>query len=128
MPVEVGEGELGAGVGQFAAGDHPRPGRPTGQVDEVGELGDLGPVAFVAAIGGDRRSPRPGRPRHQQRGEVLGEAVADHEPDVAGPAGVEEPVRQPGGVGAGDHLNLLRVDRELGQGGVEDGDVIGRVA
>ena len=58
VPVDVGEGELCAGVGFFAADDHPGAVGPARQVDQVGDLGDLGVVAFVGAVGGDRRPPR----------------------------------------------------------------------
>ncbi len=65
VPVDVAEGELGAGVWEFAASDHPHPGRPAAAWagvedvgDEVADLGHLGVVTPVAAVGGDRWSPR----------------------------------------------------------------------
>ena len=48
VAVDVGERQLGAGVGDLASHDHPSPGRPAFQVDQVGDLGDLGAVAVVA--------------------------------------------------------------------------------
>jgi hypothetical protein len=47
----VCEGELRAGVGVFAASDHPKSVALGGEVDGLGDLGDFGAVAFVAAIG-----------------------------------------------------------------------------
>ena len=35
------QGQLGAGVGSFAADEDPHPGRPAGQVEQVGDLGDV---------------------------------------------------------------------------------------
>ena len=49
----VEQGELGAGVGTFAAGDDPHPVTPV-VVDEVGELDQPGAVT-TAAVGLDRR-------------------------------------------------------------------------
>ena len=45
MSVDVGERELGAGVGSFAADDDSGPGRPVVQVEQVGEFGDPGAAA-----------------------------------------------------------------------------------
>ncbi len=39
-PVDVGERQLGAGVGNLAAHDHPCRCRPAGQVDHGGDLGE----------------------------------------------------------------------------------------
>ena len=55
VPVDVGEGELRAGMWVFATHDHPGAVGPARQVDQVGDLGDLGVVAFIGAVGGDRR-------------------------------------------------------------------------
>lgn len=54
----VCEGELRAGVGVFAASDHPQSVALGGEVDEIGDLGDFGAVAFVAAIGVHSWPPR----------------------------------------------------------------------
>lgn len=52
--MDVGERQLRAGVGAFAAHDHPDPGRPaaSGQVHAVGgeQGGELGDVAAVAQL------------------------------------------------------------------------------
>src|SRR5438270_339292 len=57
VTVDVGEGELGAGVGFFSAGDGPGPWGPAAEIDEVGDLGHLRALAQIRAIGGDRRDP-----------------------------------------------------------------------
>ena len=54
-----------------------------------------------------------------------GEVVTDREPNASGPACVDEPVGERGGVGAGDDLVSVRVDRQLRERQVEDLDVIG---
>ena len=51
--------------------------------------------------------------------------VADHEPDMTVPAAVDEPVRPAGTVGPGDHLDLGRINWELGERVEQHGDVIG---
>ena len=61
VPVDVGEGQLGAGVGVFASGDHPHPVGPPAEIDEVGDLCDLGVFAFLGAVRGDRRLPTTSR-------------------------------------------------------------------
>ena len=45
VPVDVGDAQLGAGVGSFLAGDDAHGGRPGGQVQQVSQLGDPRPVA-----------------------------------------------------------------------------------
>jgi len=45
VPVDVGEPQLRAGVGPFAAHDDPRPARPLGQVQQAGDLSDPGALA-----------------------------------------------------------------------------------
>lgn len=64
-PVDVGEGELRAGVGAFPAHDDPHPGRPAGRGqpgeqagEQTGELGDVRAVA-AAAVGHQGGRPRP---------------------------------------------------------------------
>jgi hypothetical protein len=123
VAVDVGEGELRAGMWVFAAGDHPGRGRPSGQVDQSGDLGDLGSFSFVAAVGGDSWPPAAIGQSGNDRGELGGEAMPDDEPDLALAAGIQEAVGQPGGIGAGDHLRGRH--RQLGEGGVEHRYVIG---
>src|ERR671918_285287 len=89
VPVDVGEGELGAGVGVFAAGDHAGAFGPARQVDPVGDLGDLGLVAVVAAVRGDGRLPRRLGQTDQHTGDLDGERVTHHEPNVSVAAGVQ---------------------------------------
>jgi hypothetical protein len=57
--VEVGEAQLGAGVGSFLADDQAHPLRPRGQVGHVGDLRDpgAGPFGTAGVIG--RRPRRP---------------------------------------------------------------------
>ena len=106
VTVDIGEGELRAGVGFFAAGDHPASRAASREHgDEVGDLGDLGVLAPVGAVGADRRLPRRFGQIDQDLGDVDGELMADHEPHVAVPAGVDEAVRPAGRVGPGDHLD-----------------------
>ena len=57
VPVNIGEGQLRAGMGIFAAGDHPHPVGPAGEIDEVGDLRDLCVFAYLRAVRGDRRCP-----------------------------------------------------------------------
>ncbi len=123
VAVDVGEGELRAGMWVFAAGDHPGRGRPSGQVDQSGDLGDLGSFSFVAAVDGDSWPPAAIGQSGNDRGELGGEAMPDDEPDLALAAGIQEAVGQPGGIGAGDHLRGRH--RQLGEGGVEHRYVIG---
>src|SRR5260370_945364 len=56
VPVDVGEGELRAGVGTLAPADQPGSLRPTLEVDLAGQLGNPGAVTRLA-IGVDRGLP-----------------------------------------------------------------------
>src|SRR5437660_5000769 len=93
VAVDVGEGELGAGVGFFAAGDHAGAVRPAREINQSGEFGDLAEVTFVAAVVGDRRLPSPITNGDKDVGDLDGEVMADHEPRPARAAAVQEPVR-----------------------------------
>jgi hypothetical protein len=99
---------------------------PGGQPDKSirCDLGDLPSVSDVGAVGAQGRLPALVGHVDHDIGEDLGEGLADHEPDVASVAGVEEPVGAPGGVASGEHLDDGGVDRELREGGVEDLDVV----
>ena len=55
VPVDIGEGQLGAGVWVFASGDDAASLGPAGQVDEVGDLDHFGVFTQLDAVGGDRR-------------------------------------------------------------------------
>ena len=93
VPVDVGEGELGAGVGVFAAGDHPAPAGQPRQVDRSVISATSAWSRQLAAVGGDRRLPALGSARRPARWRSsIGELVADHEPHLSGPAGVDEAV------------------------------------
>jgi hypothetical protein len=61
VPVDIGEGQLGAGVGAFAADDDSGTGGPGGEVEQVGDFGDPGAVAWLAV--GVVGSPPPPGPR-----------------------------------------------------------------
>ena len=95
VPVDVGEGELCAGVWEFAACDHAASVRPAVEqvADEVGDLDDLGVVAPLATISRHRWLPGPFRDVEQDFGDVDAEPMPDHEPDITATAMVDEPVR-----------------------------------
>ena len=112
-PADIGERQLCARMGDLATHDHPGAGRPPLDVDHRGDLGDLGVVAVVAAVIGDRWPPRLFRNAQTRFAYGFGQIVTDTEPDVRVDASVDEPVRQPGRVGTGDHLDHGRVDRDL---------------
>ena len=120
MPVYVGEGELGAGVGVFAAGDHPGPCRPARQVDQIGDLAHLGVITPLGAVGADRGLPAALGDGDHDGGDLGGQGVPDDEADLALAAGVQEPVRHAGGVGAGDHLDHGGIDGQLRERVIED--------
>src|SRR5680860_1114363 len=105
VPIRVGEGELGAGMGPLAAHDQARALRPAGEVDQVGGLGDL-TVYPRAAILGKRGNPAligdPGDRLAYRLGQVETDREAD--PPLARP--VQQPVRGPGGVEAQDDLGV----------------------
>lgn len=56
VAVDIGQGQLGAGVGAFLAGDDPHPGWPVAQVQRRGDVGDPRTVAG-AAVSIDRPNP-----------------------------------------------------------------------
>jgi hypothetical protein len=111
-------------VGQLASDDHPGALSPRRQVHQVGDLGDLAGLALVGAMGRDGLLPALfGDFGHDGR-HLGAEFVADDEADAALLAGLGELVRATRRVGPGDHLAVLRIDRQLGQGVVEHDDVI----
>jgi hypothetical protein len=132
-PVVVGEGQLGAGVGSFAAHDHPHPGRPAsgGEVTEhAGQLGDVRGVA-EAAVGVDRLHPRGLGQRQDRRLHGGGHGEPDGEPQVHPAVAVRPQVRQPGPGGAGavgadeDRGAVPVFVRDLREREVGDRDVVG---
>jgi hypothetical protein len=116
-------------VGSFAAHDHPRPVGVGGQVEQVGDLGDVGAVAQLAVgvdgglpvhAGGDRFPDRFGD--RDPDGEGRAYAVLAQAADVT-----QEGVAGPGRVAPDqDVAAVAEMIRDLSQGLVEDGDVIGR--
>ena len=117
VPVDVGEGELRAGVGFFAAGDHPDARRASRrQVDEVGDLRDFGAFAFIAAVGGDRRPPTPFGTvtRTLRRPRRRGDARSTNR-TLTLAARVDEPVREPAESARAITSTSVGVDRQLGQ-------------
>jgi hypothetical protein len=125
VPVDVGEGELGAGVGFLASGDGPSPVGPAGQIDHVGDLGDVGAFAFVVAIGGDGRLPPAGDNGQAGRADWFGQVVTDAEAHVCSTARVDEAVGERGGVGPSDDLDHCGIHRQLRQSHRQQFDVIG---
>jgi hypothetical protein len=115
-------------MGILASGDGPGAGRPAGQIDQIGDLGHLGPFPHVAAIGGDGREPVALGDAQHGHGHRLGQRVPDTKANAPGLAGSQELVRAAGRVGPSDDLMIVRADRQLGQGGVEHLNMIGRGA
>ena len=125
VPVDIGERELGAGMGDL------RDGRSSGSlpasrstVDEVGDLGDLGVVAVVGAVGGDRRLPRRfGIAKHAARtGSVRSWPTRTAR---CVPGRRRRSRATAGRVGPGDHLHRRSGRSGAGRGPVEHADVIG---
>ena len=125
VDVDVGEGELGAGVGLFFAHEHPGPFGTRREVDQVGDLGHLTHFALFGPVRRDRGAPTTLGDRDDHPGQLGGEVLTATEPDHALGAGVEEGAAAARRVGAHDHLGLLRVDRQLEEGLVEDPSVVG---
>ncbi len=123
-------------MGVLAAHDQAGPGRPSGQVDQVGQLDDLGAVtAFPAGL--DGWLPVVFGDEEQGVADAVVDVVAERVLDVAIAAFLAEPVRRPGGVGAGQQpfpdmfgvvaavVADLPVGGELRDGGGEHDDVVG---
>ncbi len=118
----VEQGELRAGMWTFVPGDHPGAFRPP-MVDETGELDD--PRAIVGrAVGLDRGSPVFFLGQTQGVADPLIDRKADREPHLSVPTAVHEVVCRAGGVGAHQHLDVVRRDGKLGEGPVQDLEVI----
>ena len=134
----VGQPQVGAGVGPFAAGDDPHPRRPVLRTEPGrgagrfgrgrhpgGELGDLRPVARLAVpvdrgppgLLGDRLDRRPHRLVCGEPDRVLQPQIGDL---------VQERLGAAAGVGADQHLAALGLG-QLGQCGIQDGEVVAAV-
>jgi hypothetical protein len=132
----VEQGELGAGMGAFAAHDQAGARRPGVQVHEIGDLDHLGAVPDLPARFAGRFPVLFG---HQQKGvaDPAVDPVTEGEADVARPAFLGEPVGGPGGIGADQQVlgpqsgvvarlvAGLPVGWELGDRRAEHDDVIG---
>ena len=127
-PTTSGDGQLRAGVGPFLAHDHPHALGPPGQFQQVGELGDPRTVANLV-VRVQRRRPhvigdvfeqvsgvrRQGKP-HRVRQSLGGHPVQDR---VGRARAVDPDQHLAPRAGPGP------VARELGEGALDDGDVIG---
>ena len=101
---------------------------PSGQEDRSSR-------SVISATSAPSRSSMPSAVtagRHRRLGTAstagsdgFGQVVADGETHAPVPAGIDETVAEAPGIGPGHDLDLVRVDRQLLQGGVEDLDVVG---
>jgi hypothetical protein len=125
--------QLCSRVRALAAHDHPCPGRIPGQTtsgQDAGDLGQAGAVA-VAAVGVDRIGPHRLRDGSDRDPFPLGDRPADRE--LAVHRGVtettdvgEELLRAAGAISPDQDRGAVPVHvRKLGEGGVQDGDVVG---
>jgi hypothetical protein len=122
VPVGVGEAELGAGVGIFAAADRPRARRPAREV-QGRKLGDLGTQARLA-LAVDGGYPGGGGDRQDRGADTFIGRQADREPDATRVQVVSEGMSGTAGVGA-DQDRLVTGGRwELRQGQLDDVDVV----
>src|ERR1700677_2008954 len=105
MTVEVGEGELRAGVWALAAADQPGALRPAVQVHQARELRHPCPVAWLAVLV-DRWCPSVLGKGEDLLADRLVDRVAQREADAALPAAGRESVTGAGGVRAGEDLTV----------------------
>lgn len=92
VAVQVGEGQLRAGVRALAPADKTRPGRPAFGVDPVGELGDPCSLALLP-VDVDRWAPSALSQREDRLPDWLLDRIADREADARLAAGEGELVR-----------------------------------
>ena len=92
VALDVGEAELGPGMGQLAPGDHARALPPARQVHQVGDLGHLAGVAFLGPVG--RNGPLPALLGHDghHRGQLGVQLEADDEAHASLSAGLRQAV------------------------------------
>jgi hypothetical protein len=128
----VEQAELGAGVRPFPADDEPGPGRVAVGGDEAGQFADLRAVAGIAVgVEGGHPVAGPVFGGQDRLADRFGDRDPDREPGVqaavAQPADVgEEPLGAAGGVRPDQDRGAVPVGvGDLGQGLVQDGDVIG---
>jgi hypothetical protein len=128
--VLVEQGQLGPGVGTFAADDDAGAVRVSSEVDQAGQLGDLGPGTEGAVLF-QRWVPEVFGKCANGSADLFGDGVSDRErgPDSALPQPSQ--VGQEGlgtarAVGADEDRGAVAVGvGDLGEGLVEDGDVVG---
>jgi len=123
------QGQLGAGVGAFAAHDDPHPGRPGAQVEQPGEFGDIAAGAYTA-VSIQCGSPYLLGDQRDGRAQCLGECEPDRLVDAAASDlvvvghPVQQPVGGPGAISADQQVFAVRC-RDLGDRGGQDFEVIG---
>jgi hypothetical protein len=128
VPVDVGERELGAGMRALAADDEPGAGGETVGGESAGDLADFGVFPQVP-VDVDGCDPVGGDP--DGFADRFGDRQADGEPDVQvlllaqGPDVGEEAVAGAGRITAQQDRGAVPVRvGDLGEGVVEDGDVV----
>ena len=111
VAVDVGDPQLGSGMGPFPADDDPHPGGPAGQVEQSGELGDVRTVADLS-VGVVGRGPRLLRDLGDQLLGTGGQGEAERVGQPASDQPVHEVVGGAGTVGADQDLSSrpARVD------------------
>ena len=127
MPVDVGEGQLRAGVRALTAHDHARTLRPVIELEPVGDLGDLRALALLAVLA-QRGAPRIVGQREDRAAHLLGQIEPDQVADPGVARGLAELQRRAGRVGPQHDLGLQVSDdvaRELLERLLEHRDLIG---
>src|SRR5450759_1984539 len=107
VPVQVGEGELCAGVRALAATDQPGPLRPGRQVDQAGELRDPCALAWLTVLV-DRWRPGALSQGEDLLAEVAVDRVAQRIADPCLPARGREIMARPRGIRAGENVPVQR--------------------
>ncbi len=108
----------------FAAHADTHPGRPAGQVEQAGQFGDGGTLARLAVAVVGRAPRRLGDESQQLRG--IGRQA---EPGGVGQPAAVQPAQhlmgRTGTIDADQHFPAVQPGGQLGQRGLDDGDVIG---
>ena len=121
----VEDGELRAGMRSFPPCDHPGPVRPP-MFDQAGELENPGAVPG-RAVGLDRGPPVFFLGQTQGVTDPLIDTQADREPHAAIATALDEVMGRASRVGAHQHLDRARGDRELGEGAFKHFEMISGV-
>lgn len=90
VPVEIGEGELGAGMGVFSTGDGSGSFRPRRQIHQGGHLGDFGALAFFGPVRRNGWGPIHVGDTNNGFGRLDSEGEPHRETDPTAAAGVDE--------------------------------------